>query len=171
MKKLLLIFAVSWLAGCSSNAPGTAQNEYPPPAQTPSTAASAVAPATSTPTPEATPIAKPVKTKSGLEYQLFAKGTGPKAKEGDEVAVHYTGRLANGTVFDSSRDRGEPIQFTLGSGQVIKGWDEGIAGMQVGEKRRLTIPADLAYGESGRPPVIPPGATLVFDVELMKIGQ
>lgn len=93
---------------------------------------------------------------------------GPEAKNGDKVHVHYTGTLTDGTVFDSSAG-GTPIAFTLGAGQVIKGWDQGIAGMRVGGKRTLTIPHELAYGEAGFPGAIPPRATLIFDVELMAI--
>jgi FKBP-type peptidyl-prolyl cis-trans isomerase len=127
--------------------------------------------ASATPTDEATPIADEVKTKTGLRYQLFAKGKGDKAKKGDTVSVHYTGKLTDGTKFDSSLDRNEPIDFVLGQGSVIPGWEEGIEGMQVGEKRKLTIPSDLAYGPQGRPPVIPPDATLVFDVELVDVKK
>ncbi|KAK9806211.1 hypothetical protein WJX72_005551 [[Myrmecia] bisecta] len=93
-----------------------------------------------------------------------------KAKAGDTVAVHYRGSLTDGTVFDSSFERGEPIKFTLGQGQVIKGWDQGIAGMCVGEKRKLKIPSDLGYGARGSPPKIPGGATLIFDTELVSIA-
>lgn len=105
-------------------------------------------------------------TESGLKYETLKEGSGAEAKAGQTVSVHYTGTLTNGKKFDSSRDRGQPITFELGSGQVIKGWDEGVAGMKVGEQRKLTIPPDLAYGARGRPPVIPPNSTLVFDVEL-----
>lgn len=98
-------------------------------------------------------------------------GAGAEAKEGDKVWVHYTGRLAkNKQQFDSSVGR-EPFDFTLGKGEVIKGWDEGVAGMKVGGKRKLTIPSKLGYGDSGSPPKIPPKATLVFDVELLSIGS
>src|SRR3989344_5723360 len=89
------------------------------------------------------------------------------AENGDTVTVHYTGRLTNGTVFDSSLERGTPFTFTLGADQVIKGWDQGILGMEVGEKKTLTVPPDLGYGASAYPPVIPPNATLIFDVELI----
>jgi FKBP-type peptidyl-prolyl cis-trans isomerase FkpA len=109
------------------------------------------------------------KTPSGLRYQDLTKGDGPEATPGKSVQVHYTGWLPNGEKFDSSRDRNEPFSFTLGAGQVIAGWDEGVAGMKVGGRRKLVIPPDLAYGTAGAPPDIPPGATLVFDVELLAV--
>lgn len=96
-------------------------------------------------------------------------GTGAEAVNGSMVSVHYTGMLEDGTVFDSSIPRGEPITFQLGAGMVIQGWEQGILGMKVGGKRHLVIPADLAYGEAGRPPVIPANATLIFDVELVGV--
>lgn len=96
-------------------------------------------------------------------------GKGAAAKTGDTVRVHYTGTLMNGTKFDSSRDRNEPFEFTLGAGGVIKGWDEGVVGMKVGGQRKLTIPVDMAYGKAGRPPVIPPNSPLKFDIELIEI--
>lgn len=114
--------------------------------------------------------AKETVTPSGLKYVDQKAGTGAEAKAGDVVSVHYTGWLENGTKFDSSRDRNEPFRFKLGAGQVIKGWDEGVAGMKVGGKRRLTIPAELGYGKRGAGGVIPPNATLVFEVELLGIG-
>jgi FKBP-type peptidyl-prolyl cis-trans isomerase len=109
------------------------------------------------------------KTASGLRYQDVAVGKGAEAQQGQVAVVHYTGWLTDGTKFDSSRDRGEPFSFPIGAGQVIPGWDEGVAGMKVGGRRKLVIPADLGYGDAGAPPVIPPGATLVFDVELMDV--
>ena len=109
------------------------------------------------------------KTDSGLRYQILQKGTGAKAAKGKNVSVHYKGQLSDGTVFDSSYKRKEPIDFQLGVGQVISGWDEGITLLNVGDKARFVIPSNLAYGERGAGGVIPPGATLIFDVELMAI--
>ena len=97
-------------------------------------------------------------------------GTGAEAKAGDRVTVHYTGTLSDGTKFDSSRDRGQPFSFTLGRGQVIAGWDQGVAGMKVGGQRKLTIPPEEGYGVRGAGSVIPPNATLEFDVEMVRIG-
>ena len=108
-------------------------------------------------------------TQSGLQYEIFQEGDGNIAKRGDTVSVHYTGWLLDGTKFDSSVDRGTPFQFVLGARQVIKGWDEGVEGMKVGEERRLTIPSDLAYGDQDRGKIIKAGSTLVFDVELVEI--
>lgn len=110
-------------------------------------------------------------TSDGLKFGDFYKGCGATAGKGQTVSVQYTGWLTSGSKFDSSRDRGQPFTFQLGAGQVIKGWDEGVAGMQVGGKRRLEIPAALGYGPQGYPPVIPAGATLVFDVELVSISN
>jgi FKBP-type peptidyl-prolyl cis-trans isomerase len=115
---------------------------------------------------------KVVTTKSGLKYQDLKVGAGAEAKKGNTVTVHYTGWLAKGgKKFDSSLDRKKPFEFELGAGDVIKGWDEGVAGMKVGGKRRLIIPYKLAYGEKGRAPIIPAKADLVFDVELLKVSK
>jgi FKBP-type peptidyl-prolyl cis-trans isomerase len=108
-------------------------------------------------------------TPSGLRYRDEQVGTGAEAKAGDHAVVHYTGRLDNGKKFDSSRDRNEPFEFALGAGMVIRGWDEGVQGMRVGGKRTLVIPPDLGYGARGAGGVIPPNATLTFDVELLEL--
>jgi FKBP-type peptidyl-prolyl cis-trans isomerase len=109
-----------------------------------------------------------VKTSSGLQYWDIKAGTGQEAKTGSKVKVHYTGWLTSGKKFDSSVGSA-PFDFTLGQGEVIKGWDEGVAGMQVGGKRQLKIPPDLAYGEDGHPPQVPPNSTLIFDVTLVAV--
>ena len=112
-------------------------------------------------------VGKEVTTESGLKYVDLVVGTGRQAELGDTATVHYTGWLENGKQFDSSRDRGEPFSFRVGAGRVIKGWDEGVQGMKVGGKRRLIIPPDLGYGARGAGSVIPPNATLTFEVELL----
>ena len=154
MKTLLSTLATLTLVACSSSESPTA-----PQVKTPSVAAPA---GTST-------SSAPRTTASGLIIETLATGSGPTAKSGDKVSVHYTGWLTNGTKFDSSRDRNEPFNFRLGAGQVIPGWDEGVAGMQPGGKRRLTVPAQLAYGSRGAGGVIPPNAVLIFEVELLAI--
>jgi len=108
-------------------------------------------------------------TESGLQYMVLEEGDGPKPTVDDRVTVHYTGTLLDGTKFDSSVDRGQPFSFPLGGGRVIKGWDQGVVGMKVGGKRKLTIPPELGYGARGAGGVIPPNATLVFEVELLAV--
>lgn len=105
-----------------------------------------------------------------LQIEELQAGTGDEATAGKQVSVHYTGWLTNGTKFDSSVDRGQPFQFTLGAGMVIKGWDQGVAGMKVGGKRKLTIPPEMGYGAGGFGSVIPPNSVLVFEVELLGVG-
>ncbi|HZP58101.1 MAG TPA: FKBP-type peptidyl-prolyl cis-trans isomerase [Dehalococcoidia bacterium] len=109
-------------------------------------------------------------TPSGLKYVDEVVGEGDSPQKGKRVRVHYTGRLTDGKKFDSSVDRGEPFEFVIGIGQVIRGWDEGVMSMRVGGKRQLIIPPDLGYGARGAPPVIPPNAELVFDVELLGVA-
>jgi FKBP-type peptidyl-prolyl cis-trans isomerase len=118
-------------------------------------------------TPLTTPAA-PTVLPDGLSYQLLATGSGDEARSGDKISVHYIGRLENGTVFDSSRDRGEPFTFRLGKGLVITGWDEGLVGMREGEQRRLIIPPALGYGSSDKGK-IPANSTLTFDVEMVDV--
>ncbi|GAB4292593.1 MAG: FKBP-type peptidyl-prolyl cis-trans isomerase [Thiohalomonadaceae bacterium] len=109
-------------------------------------------------------------TDSGLKYEDLIEGNGETAQAGQMVTVHYTGWLENGQKFDSSKDRNDPFRFKLGAGQVIRGWDEGVTGMKIGGTRKLTIPANLGYGARGAGGVIPPNATLIFDVELLALN-
>ena len=110
-------------------------------------------------------------TSSGLQIEKLAEGQGAMPQPGDRVTVHYTGWLTNGKKFDSSVDRGQPFVFTIGRGQVIRGWDEGVATMHVGDKVRLTIPPEMGYGPRGAGGVIPPNATLIFEVELLGVNK
>ncbi len=121
------------------------------------------------PAPVAQTSGKKPTTASELKIQDLKIGTGKEAKSGDRVTVNYRGTLTDGTLFDESYGK-EPYEFSLGAGEVIKGWDQGVAGMKEGGKRRLTIPGDLAYGARGSGSTIPPNATLMFDVELVKVG-
>jgi len=137
---------------------------------TPATTTTAAAPAEVTKGPEMDTFAMPTNletTASGLQYSIDQPGTGAQPKPGQTVSVHYSGWLTDGTPFDSSRTRNQPFEFPLGMGRVIKGWDEGVAAMKIGEKRTLVIPASLGYGSRGAGGVIPPNATLVFKVELL----
>ena len=111
------------------------------------------------------------KTQSGLRYKITEKGDGTPAEQGNNVAVHYEGKLLDGTVFDSSYKRNQPLEFQVGVGQVIRGWDEGILLLQTGDKARLVIPSELAYGSAGAGGVIPPNAALIFDVELVEVKK
>ncbi len=151
MKTMLLAIIVSLLAGLAAAQTDTAKKEPAAP-QGPTKV-----------------TGDPIKTASGLEYWDIKAGTGAEAKPGHKVKVDYTGWLTNGKKFDSSVGK-RPFEFMLGAGQVIKGWDEGVAGMKVGGKRQLKIPADLAYGPRGVPQAgIGPGATLIFDVQLLSV--
>lgn len=115
-------------------------------------------------------MAEQITTASGLQYTDITVGDGASPTPGQIVTVHYTGTLTDGKKFDSSRDRNQPFKFPIGQGKVIKGWDEGVMTMKIGGRRTLTIPGHLAYGPQGYPGVIPPNATLVFDVELLGVG-
>lgn len=106
----------------------------------------------------------------GMKVEILKEGTGEGAKAGDNIVVNYVGTLLDGTKFDSSIDRNQPFPYTLGQNMVIRGWELGLLGMKVGEKRRLTIPSDLAYGDAGRPPVIPQKATLIFEIDMLSIN-
>ncbi|HEX9750040.1 MAG TPA: FKBP-type peptidyl-prolyl cis-trans isomerase [candidate division Zixibacteria bacterium] len=162
-----------WLAGAMLMLWGCGQSETPPPQQQSQQPAQqppqgeALADSAADGIPQLT--GDTVTTPSGLKYIEMTEGTGGMPQAGQMVVVHYTGWLTDGTMFDSSRKKGQPYSFPLGQGRVIKGWDEGIALMKVGERRLLIIPYDLAYGEAGRLPRIPQRATLVFDVELLEV--
>jgi len=128
------------------------------------------APATQTqPSPTSSPSIENQNNQNKMTIEDIKRGTGVEAKNGDTVSVQYTGTLLNGTKFDSSYDHGQPFSFTLGQSQVIQGWDQGVLGMKIGGKRKLTIPPSLAYGERGAGNVIPPNATLVFEIELLGV--
>jgi FKBP-type peptidyl-prolyl cis-trans isomerase len=143
------------------------------PAQGAQPAASATAQPTATAT--ATATAKPAETAPPSDEKLDVKdlvvGKGAEAKAGDTVKVHYVGTLTDGKEFDSSKKHNEPFSFELGAGRVIKGWDQGVAGMKIGGKRKLTVPPSLGYGARGFPPVIPPNSTLIFEVELLEVKK
>lgn len=132
-------------------------------------AGTAPQPTVSTLISEPTPVGQEKKTASGMTYITMKEGTGEMAKPGQTVKVDYVGRLENGTKFDASTDRGVPFEFKIGVGRVIKGWDEGIPGMKIGEKRKLIIPAHMGYGAAGQPPTIPANSTLIFEVDLHEV--
>ncbi len=158
---LLAVLALVAAAGCKTPPAGTAGSATPAPAA----GTEAAAPAA----PTATNPAKVHKLASGLQYEDLVVGDGKIADPGLTAVVHYTGWLTDGTKFDSSLDRGSPFSFVLGQHQVIEGWDEGVKGMRVGGKRKLTIPSELGYGQRGAGGVIPPNATLVFEVQLLDV--
>jgi len=161
---LLAMFVVA----CAQVAPAPTSTRVPSPAP-----ALTLAPVVTEPSPASTQVSDStalITTDTGLQYRDLVVGTGEEARAGATAVVHYTGWLENGTRFDSSLDRGSPFSFTIGAGSVIQGWDEGVASMKVGGKRKLTIPAPLAYGDRGAAGgAIPPGATLIFEVELLEL--
>lgn len=156
LKKTIAVTVAAMMLGACADKGGDAETA----AQSGATSANATAADIAMP-------ADATKTESGLRYAELTPGTGATPAAGQTAVVHYTGWLTDGTKFDSSVDRGEPFEFPLGQGMVIKGWDEGVSTMKVGGKRRLEIPADLGYGANGAGGVIPPDATLIFDVELL----
>jgi peptidylprolyl isomerase len=164
----LALAAMAAFAGCQPRSESTASGEAS--SSAPVVAAAAAAPVVA---PQDTALwvlkGKPVRTASGLKYWDARPGTGALAAVGKAVRVHYVGRFEDGTVFDQSYARGGPLTFRLGTGQVIKGWEEGIAGMKVGGRRKLVIPPSIGYGAAGYPGVIPANATLVFQVELVGV--
>ena len=162
---LVVMIVLMFLGACTPSE----QPKPPEPAAPVATEAPPATPPAAQPEPSKPAAAEPktITTASGLKYQDLVVGKGPTPKVGSRVMVHYTGWLTDGTKFDSSVDRDQPFLFRLGRGEVIKGWDEGVATMHVGGKRKLTIPPGLAYGKQGAAGVIPPNATLVFEVELL----
>ena len=167
MKRSIIWLAAAVLLGALGCAHGGGSGSTD--ASTTAPAPAPAAPATPAPPAGGASPATEISLPSGLRYQDLAVGDGALAETGMSAAVHYTGWLTDGTKFDSSVDRGQPFSFRLGAGQVIRGWDEGVRGMRVGGKRKLTIPPDLGYGAAGSGRVIPPNATLVFEVELLDV--
>jgi FKBP-type peptidyl-prolyl cis-trans isomerase FkpA len=159
MKRLVFLFVLATVAALVAQT-GKSTPQKP--------AAKAATKAAPSPTPTQV-TGKPKTTASDVEYWDIKVGSGKTAVDGKKLTMHYTGWLTNGKKFDSSYDRDQPFEFVLGARQVIKGWDEGVAGMKVGGKRQLKIPAAAGYGSRGAPPVIPPNAVLIFDVELVDV--
>ena len=153
---VLIVAAIALLGACGEESDTTG------------TASDSPGPSTAAPSDECQEGVE-ITTESGLKYEDVMCGDGDEAERGSNVLVHYTGTLEDGTKFDSSKDRNQPFPFTIGAGQVIAGWEEGVAGMQEGGTRVLTIPPELGYGKSGFPPVIPPDATLLFEIELLRV--
>lgn len=167
-------FAAPALAGCAK------LTEPPKEEAIQAESAQAAAPASAQPAPTATAAAKPAETQKPaeappsnekLEMKDLVVGKGTEAKAGDSIKVHYVGTLPDGKEFDSSKKANKPFEFELGAGRVIKGWDQGVAGMKIGGKRKLTVPPSLGYGARGFPPVIPPNSTLIFEVELLEVKK
>ena len=162
---MLALFVAVGLGGCSTQTGSSSHGSTPSGAQSSAQPSQPQSPQESTPANSKNDAGKT----AGFAISDEVVGEGPSAKGGDRVIVNYTGWLTDGTKFDSSKDRNQPFSFTLGNGDVIPGWDKGVAGMKAGGKRKLTIPPDLGYGAQGAGGVIPPNATLVFEVELLQI--
>jgi len=171
MKTLVSILVIALLMlglGCKGGEEQAEPTTEQPAAEQPAAEQPAAEPVTATgeiPALEGDTIT----TESGMRYIDITVGEGASPTQGQTCMMHYTGWLTDGTKFDSSRDRGQPFGFPIGAGRVIRGWDEGVASMNVGGRRLLIIPSELGYGPNGRPPVIPPNATLIFDVELLEV--
>ena len=163
LKSFLALVIASLSAGCQ------VERATPVPAPTPPP--QAAAPPGPPSLAEATKLGEPAKRPSGLVYETLKEGTGPQARSGDTATIHYTAAVEGGNQFDSTCHRNQPATFEIGDSRLIQGWNEGIAGMKVGERRKVTVPSNLAYGALGRLPVIPPNGTLSLDVELLALGE